>query len=146
FPRKFYEYDKNGDVVHYSPYNGEVLPGYMFTDTGFWDTFRSLFPFLNLMYPELNVKMQKGLVNAYKESGWLPEWASPGLRNIMVGNNSASVVADAYLKNPDAKYDIETLYEAVLNGANNQGPLTAVGRAGAEYYKELGYVPYDVGI
>src|SRR5690606_6581666 len=65
FPRKFYEYDENGDVVHYSPYNGEVLPGYMFTDTGFWDTFRSLFPFLNLMYPELNVKMQKGLVNAY---------------------------------------------------------------------------------
>src|SRR5690606_10275889 len=105
-----------------------------------------LFPFLNLMYPELNVKMQKGLVNAYKESGWLPEWASPGLRNIMVGNNSASVVADAYLKNPDAKYDIETLYEAVINGANNEGPLTAVGRAGAEYYKDLGYVPYDVGI
>jgi predicted alpha-1,2-mannosidase len=118
----------------------------MFTDTGFWDTFRSLFPFLNLMYPELNVKMQKGLVNAYKESGWLPEWASPGLRNIMVGNNSASVVADAYLKNPAAEYDIETLYEAVIHGANNQGPMTAVGRAGAEYYKELGYVPYDVGI
>lgn len=146
FPRKFYEYDENGEVVHYSPYNGEVLPGYMFTDTGFWDTFRSLFPFLNLMYPELNVKMQKGLVNAYKESGWLPEWASPGLRNVMVGNNSASVVADAYLKNPDAEYDIETLYEAVIHGANNEGPMTAVGRAGAEYYKELGYVPYDVGI
>lgn len=146
FPRKFYEYDENGEVVHYSPYNGEVLPGYMFTDTGFWDTFRSLFPFLNLMYPELNAKMQKGLVNAYKESGWLPEWASPGLRNIMVGNNSASVVADAYLKNPDAEYDIETLYEAVIHGANNEGPMTAVGRAGAEYYKELGYVPYDIGI
>lgn len=146
FPRKFYEYDENGDVVHYSPYNGEVLPGYMFTDTGFWDTFRSLFPFLNLMYPELNAKMQEGLVNAYKESGWLPEWASPGLRNIMVGNNSASVVADAYLKIPDAKYDIETLYEAVIHGANNAGPMTAVGRAGAEYYKDLGYVPYDVDI
>src|SRR5690606_29187998 len=90
--------------------------------------------------------MQKGLVNAYKESGWLPEWASAGLRNVMVGNNSASVVADAYLKNPDAEYDIETLYEAVIHGANNAGPLTAVGRAGAEYYKDLGYVPYDVDI
>jgi predicted alpha-1,2-mannosidase len=147
FPRKFYEYNAEGEVVHYSPYNGKVLPGYMFTDTGFWDTFRSLFPFLNLMYPELNVKMQKGLANAYKESGWLPEWASPGLRNIMVGNNSASVVADAYLKT-DGKfdYDIDLLYEALLNGANNEGPMTAVGRAGAEYYKDLGYVPYDVGI
>ncbi|WP_268224897.1 GH92 family glycosyl hydrolase [Sinomicrobium oceani] len=147
FPRKFFEYDENGEVVHYSPYNGEVLPGYMFTDTGFWDTFRSLFPFLNLMYPELNAQMQEGLANAYKESGWLPEWASPGLRNVMIGNNSASVVSDAYLKiDGKHKYDIETLYEALIHGANNAGPLTAVGRAGVDYYNKLGYVPYDVGI
>ncbi|MFD1769952.1 GH92 family glycosyl hydrolase [Sphingobacterium suaedae] len=145
FPRMFYEIDANGQVVHYSPYNGQVLPGYMFTDTGFWDTFRSLFPFLNLMYPEISEQMQDGLANAYRESGWLPEWASPGLRNVMVGNNSASVVADAWIKGIRSK-DIETLYEAVKHGANNAGPLTAVGRAGATYYNELGYVPYDVKI
>ena len=147
FPRKFYEYDAAGKVVHYSPYNGKVMPGYMFTDTGFWDTFRALFPFLNLMYPELVGHMQEGLANTYKESGWLPEWASPGLRNVMVGNNSASVVAEAYLKSGDAyDYDIDTLYDALLHGANNAGPLTAVGRTGADYYTELGYVPYDVDI
>ena len=147
FPRKFFEYDANGKVVHYSPYNGEVLPGYMFTDTGFWDTFRALFPFLNLMYPELNSQIQEGLANAYKEGGWLPEWGSPGLRNVMVGNNSASVVADAYLKNGiDQNYDIATLYEALIHGANNAGPLTAVGRSGVDYYNKLGYVPYDVDI
>ena len=55
-------------------YNGEVLPGYMFTDTGFWDTFRSLFPFLNLMFPSVNKEMQEGLINTYKESGFFPEW------------------------------------------------------------------------
>jgi len=147
FPRTFHEYDAQGQQLHYSPYNGKVLPGPMFTDTGFWDTFRSLFPFLNLMYPELNAQMQQGLANAYKESGWLPEWASPGLRNVMVGNNSASVVADAYLKlGKDHDYEIETLWEALVHGANNEGPLTAVGRAGAPHYNELGYVPYDVGI
>ncbi len=147
FPRKFFEYDLNGNVVHYSPYNGKVLPGYMFTDTGFWDTFRALFPFLNLMYPELNAQIQEGLANAYKEGGWLPEWGSPGLRNVMVGNNSASVVADAYLKNGNKQnYDIDTLYEALIHGANNAGPLTAVGRAGVDYYNKLGYVPYDVDI
>ncbi len=147
FPRKFFEYDIDGNVLHYSPYNGEVLPGYMFTDTGFWDTFRALFPFLNLMYPELNAQIQEGLANAYKEGGWLPEWGSPGLRNVMVGNNSASVVADAHLKSgQNHQYDIETLYEALIHGANNAGPLTAVGRAGANYYNKLGYVPYDVGI
>src|SRR5690606_31213640 len=98
FPRSFYEIGANGKPIHYSPYNGEVLPGYMFTDTGFWDTFRCLFPLLNLVYPDINTKIQEGLVNTYKEGGWLPEWASPGYRNIMVGNNSASVVADAYMK------------------------------------------------
>lgn len=87
FPRSFYEIDAQGQVMHYSPYNGEVLPGYMFTDTGFWDTFRCLFPFLNLMYPSMNAKMQEGLANTYKESGFLPEWASPGHRGCMVGNN-----------------------------------------------------------
>ncbi|MBC6991803.1 GH92 family glycosyl hydrolase [Hymenobacter sp. BT491] len=143
FPRKFYELDAAGNVVHYSPYNGQVLPGYLYTDTGFWDTFRSLFPFLNLMYPSVNAQMQAGLVNAYKEGGWLPEWASPGYRNVMVGNNSASVVADAYLKGGRG-YDINTLYEALVHGANNAGPLEAVGRAGVQYYNKLGYVPYDV--
>lgn len=146
FPRKFYEIDAEGNVVHYSPYNGEVLPGRMFTDTGFWDTFRSLFPLLNLLYPSMNTEMQEGLLNTYKESGFLPEWASPGHRGSMVGNNSASVVADAYIKGLRG-YDIETLYEAVVHGANNLHPtVSSVGRLGYEYYNSLGYVPYDVNI
>ena len=145
FPRKFFEIDASKQVVHYSPYNGKVLPGYMFTDTGFWDTFRSMFPFLNLMYPSLNAQMQEGLANAYKEGGWLPEWASPGLRSVMVGSNSASVIADAYLKGARG-YDINTLYEAVLKNSENEGPMDAVGRRGVAYYNKLGYVPYDVNI
>ena len=145
FPRKFFEFDAKGNVIHYSPYNGKVLPGYMFTDTGFWDTFRSLFPYLNLMYPSLAAQMQEGLINAYKESGWLPEWASPGLRDIMVGNNSASVVSEAYLKiGKEQSYDIETLYKALIHGANNAGPIKAVGRAGVKEYNSLGYVADDI--
>lgn len=146
FPRNLSEIDANGKVMHYSPYNGEVLPGYMFTDTGFWDTFRSLFPFLNFIYPSENTKMQEGLVNAYKESGFLPEWASPGHRSIMVGNNSASVVADAYLKGLRG-YDIETLWEALKHGANNVHPkVAASGRTGYEQYNSYGYIPNDVKI
>lgn len=146
FPRSFYEYDRAGNPIHYSPYNGEVLPGYMFTDTGFWDTFRSLFPLLNLVYPSMNAKMQEGLANTYKESGFLPEWASPGHRGCMVGNNSASVVADAYLKGVTT-HDPEVLWEAVVHGANSVHPhVPSTGRLGFEYYNELGYVPYDVNI
>ena len=145
FPRSFYEIDAKGQVMHYSPYNGEVRPGYMFTDTGFWDTFRCLFPFLNLMYPSMNLKMQEGLVNAYNESGFLPEWASPGHRECMVGNNSASVVTDAYIKGLRG-YDIETLWEALKHGANAHLRGTASGRLGYESYNQLGYVANNIGI
>ena len=145
FPQKHYEIDKEGNMVHYSPYNGKVLPGYMFAGTGFWDTFRALFPFLNLVYPSMNKEMQQWLVNAYKEGGFLPEWSSPGYRNVMIGNNSASVVADAYIKGLRG-YDIASLYDALLKDANTEGPMDAVARKGVKYYKELGYVPYDVKI
>ncbi|MDF2380333.1 GH92 family glycosyl hydrolase [Nostoc ellipsosporum NOK] len=145
FPQKHYELDAAGKPVHYSPYNGKILPGYLYAGTGFWDTFRSLYPLLNLLYPSVNAEMQEGLANAYKEGGWLPEWSSPGYRNSMIGNNSASVIADAYLKGLRG-YDIQTLYEGILKGTNNEGPLTAVGRKGVAFYNELGYVPYDVNI
>ena len=145
YPRKFYEYDAAGAIVHYSPYNGQVLPGYLFTDNGFWDTFRAVFPFFNVMYPTLTGQIMEGLVNTYKESGWLPEWASPGHRESMIGSNSASIVAEAYLKGARG-YDIHTLYEALLKNSEQEGPLTSVGRRGVKYYNQLGYVPYDVGI
>ena len=146
FPRKFYEIDRNGQIVHYSPYNGQVLPGYMYTDTGFWDTFRCLFPLLNLMYPSVNKEIQEGLINTYKESNFFPEWASPGHRGCMVGNNSASVLVDAYLKGVKVE-DVETLYKGLLYGTEHVHPeVSSTGRLGHEYYNKLGYVPYNVGI
>lgn len=145
FPQKHYEIDASGNMKHYSPYSSQVEDGYFFAGTGFWDTFRALFPLLNFVYPEINVEMQKGLVNAYKFGGFLPEWSSPGFRNVMVGNNSAAVVADAYIKGLRG-YDIETLWQALVKGAHEEGPLDAVGRKGAKYYNEIGYVPYNVGI
>lgn len=145
FPRKFYELDADNKIVHYSPYNGQVLPGYMFTDNGFWDTFRAVFPFFTLMYPELNSQIMEGLANTYKESGWLPEWASPGHRDCMIGSNSAVNIADSYLKGIRG-YDIETLYEAILKNSENAGPLRSVGRFGVEHYNTLGYIPSDVKV
>jgi predicted alpha-1,2-mannosidase len=146
FPRKFFEINDKNEVVHYSPYNGEVLPGYLFTDNGFWDTFRAVFPFFTLMYPELNGQIMEGLANTYKESGWLPEWASPGHRGCMIGSNSASLIADSYLKGIRG-FDIETLYQAILKNTESWNEqVTSVGRFGADYYNKLGYIPYNVGI
>lgn len=144
FPNKLYEVNAKGEIVHWSPYTGNTEKGYMFAGTGFWDTFRALYPFLNLVYPSISKEMQEGLINDYKEGGWLPEWSSPGYSDVMVGNNSASIVSEAYTKGLRG-YDIETLYQALIHGANNQGPR-GTGRVGVEYYNELGYVPYDVKI
>ena len=148
FPRKFYEYNEKNEIVHYSPYNGKVLPGYMYTDNGFWDTFRAVFPFFNLMYPELNKTIMEGLANTYKESGWLPEWASPGHRNCMIGSNSAPIIVDAFLKGNVFEKDKDILFEAILKNASQEAgrPVNSVGREGLNYYNDLGYVPYNVGI
>lgn len=146
FPRKFYEFSPTGEIFHYSPYSGKVESGYMYTDTGFWDTFRALFPLLNLLYPSVNGEIQKGLLNAYKESGFFPEWASPGHRDCMIGNNSASVLVDAYLKGVRVA-DTTTLYKGLWSGTLNVHPnVASTGRLGYEYYNALGYVPCDVGI
>ena len=145
FPRSFYEIDDKGNPIHYSPYNGQILPGYLFADTGVWDTFRCLFPFLNLVYPSMNEEMQAGLVNAYLESGYLPEWSSPGHRDCMIGQNSASVVADAYIKGIRVANQ-DKLWDAVTYGAHHHLDRSASGRVGHDYYDRLGYVPCNVGI
>jgi len=145
FPRKFYEVDAKGDTLHYSPYNGRVMPGILYADNGFWDTFRAQLPFLNLMYPNIVAEILRGLENVYKESGWLPEWFSPGHRDCMIGQHSASVIADAYLKGVRG-YDIGLLYEAIRKSTEGVGPVGSVGRKGFAQYNALGYVPCDVGI
>lgn len=147
FPRKIYEIDADGKPIHRSPYSGQVLPGRMYTDTGFWDTFRALFPLLNLVYPDVNAEIQEGLACAWLESGFLPEWASPGHRECMVGNNSASVVSDAIVKGVTPKVYAETLYQAMMSGRRRVHPAVgSTGRLGHEWYNALGYVPCDVGI
>ncbi len=146
FPRKLYEIDAEGNPIHYSPYNGQVLPGYMYTDTGFWDTFRSLFPLLNFAYPSTNAEIQSALACIAKENNLLPEWSSPGHRGCMVGQNSASVVADAYLKDVNTK-EAELLYNTLVYGTEHVHPEAhSSGRLGHEWYNSLGYIPYDVNV
>tara|TARA_B100001027_G_scaffold38232_1_gene23957 strand:+ start:6771 stop:9077 length:2307 start_codon:yes stop_codon:yes gene_type:complete len=146
FPRAFHEFDVNGKQIHYSPYNGKVLEGPLYTDNGFWDTFRAVFPFYTIFYPDkLGEIIQGIMVNPYKESGWLPEWSSPGHRDCMIGSNSASIIAEAYIKGIK-NFDIETAYEGVMNNSNNEGPLSSVGRKGVQFYNKLGYIPYDVNV
>jgi predicted alpha-1,2-mannosidase len=142
FPEQFTELDSLGRQVHYSPYDGKAHDGPLYTDSGFWDTFRAAHPLYTLLYPEVSIGIQRSLLNAVDESGWLPEWSSPGHRDIMIGENSFSLLADAWIKGL-RDFDIQKAVAAMVHDANNEGPLPAVGRNGVQYYNSLGYVPYD---
>lgn len=141
FPREFYEFDQTGTPVYYSPYDGKVHQGYMYTDNGFWDTFRAVHPLFTLVYPEVSERIMESLLNAYDQSGFLPEWCSPGHRACMIGNNSLSLLTDAWMKGI-RNFDEEKALNAMINQTTSQGRENSVGRHGFEEYHRLGYVPY----
>jgi predicted alpha-1,2-mannosidase len=142
FPNKFYELDGQGKKVYFSPYDGKVHEGVLYTDSGFWDTFRAAQPLYNLLYPEVNAEILQGVLNASAESGWLPAWASPGHRECMVGNNAFSLLADGWAKGVRS-FDAGKAVDAMVHDAYTNGPISTIGRHGAQYYHSLGYVPYS---
>ncbi len=77
FPHRFYELDANSQTVYFSPYDGEVHPGYLYTDTGFWDTFRAAHPLYNLLFPEISAEILQGLVNASTRAAGCPNGPAP---------------------------------------------------------------------
>ncbi len=142
FSRQFFEYDKDGNAYYYSPYDGKVHKGYMYTDTGFWDTFRAQFPLNALMYPKMHGQYMQALLDAQEQCGWLPSWSFPGEAGSMIGNHAISLLADAWAKGIRT-FDPEKALDAYLHEATNKGPWgPANGREGWKEYYQLGYVPY----
>ncbi|MEO8416786.1 MAG: glycoside hydrolase family 92 protein, partial [Ginsengibacter sp.] len=142
FSRQFYEFDKNGNPYYFSPYDGKVHTGYMFTDTGFWDTFRAQFPLNVLMYPTMHGRYMQALLDAQEQCGWLPSWSFPGEAGSMIGNHAISLLSDAWIKGIRT-FDPEKALQAYLHEATNKGPWgPSNGRDGWKEYYQLGFVPY----
>lgn len=142
FARKFYEIDENGAPYYYSPYDGKIHSGYMYTDTGFWDTFRGQFPLNALLSPEMHGRYVAALLDAYDQGGWLPSWSFPSEAGSMVGNHAISLLADAWAKNIRT-FDPKKALNAYFHEITNKGPYgPANGREGWKEYFTLGYVPY----
>ncbi len=142
FPRMFYEFDANGDKIHYSPYDGQVHTGEMVADNGFWDTFRAVYPFFTILFPERDAEILRGWINAYKEGGWFPKWSSPGYRDCMIGTHVESLIADAYFKGI-RDFDVNAAYAAMVKDGTEASDSGAYGRVGVKDYIKLGYVPCD---
>lgn len=142
FSRKFFELDAEGNPYYRSPYDGKIHKGYMYTDTGFWDTFRAQFPLNVLMYPTMHGQYMQALLAAQEQCGWLPSWSFPGEAGSMIGNHAISLLADAWVKGVRT-FDPKKALEAYYHEATNKGPWgPANGREGWKEYYVLGYVPY----
>ncbi len=142
FSRKFYEIDEHGDPYYYSPYDGGIHKGYMFTDTGFWDTFRGQFPLNAILSPKMHGRYVAALLDAYDQCGWLPSWSFPSEAGSMVGNHAISLLADAWAKGIRT-FNPEKALEAYFHEVTNKGPWgPANGRDGWKEYFTIGYVPY----
>lgn len=125
-----------------SPYDGQIYEGETFTDYSLWDTFRATHPLLTLLKPEFSGHLITGLLNGYKEGGWMPKWPNPGYTNCMMGTHGDAVIADAYVKGVE-NFDIKLAEEAMMKNAYEKGNYMAWGRLGIEDYCKLGYVPTD---
>ncbi|MCD7973152.1 MAG: GH92 family glycosyl hydrolase [Candidatus Azobacteroides sp.] len=142
FSRKFYERDENNNPYYYSPYDGKIYSGYMYTDNGFWDTFRSQFPLTNILHPTMQGQYMNALLDAQEQCGWLPSWSSPGETGGMIGNHAISLLTDAWVKGIRT-FDPERALKAYAHEAMNKGPWGgANGRQGWKEYFQLGYVTY----
>ena len=142
FSRKFYERKENGEPYYYSPYDGKIYDGYMYTDNGFWDTFRTQFPLTNILHPTMQGKYMNALLDAHDQCGWLPSWSQPGETGGMIGNHAISLLADAWAKGIRT-FDPERALKAYAHEAMNKGPWGgANGRIFWKEYFQLGYVPY----
>jgi predicted alpha-1,2-mannosidase len=142
FSHEFFEYDKTGKPYYYSPYDGKIHDGYMYTDNGFWDTFRAQFPLNCILHPKMEGQYTEALLDAQEQCGWMPAWSQPGETGGMLGNHAISLITDAWVKGIRV-VDPERALKAYYHEATNKGPWGgANGRPFNKQYFDLGYIPY----
>lgn len=144
WPRRFYEIDEKGEIVHLNMHSGKVEKGYMYTDNGFWDTFRTVYPLLSVLDTNIYAEMAEGFYNYYKDSGWLPKWLCPDNFNCMPGMLIEATLSDAVVKEIVTGELAEKIFEAMLHDGECACEDAGVGREGLSAYRKFGYVPYTV--
>lgn len=142
FPQTFYERDQSGQKIHYDTLAKTIKPGPLYTNNGFWDTYKTVYPLFSLIAVEQLEDMLEGFLNSFKESGFLPKWLSPDERGLMPGTLIDAVIADACVKGirPDLMPEFLT---AMKKAASIQSPNPNYGRQGTADYLKYGYVPSE---
>ena len=144
YPTKYYETTRDGVNLHVNQENGQVIEGIMYTNNGFWDTYRTVYPLYSIIAPEKCTEIVRGWLNFYDDTGYLPRWPSPCEENCMPGTLVEAVIADAVVKGLLSKKDCERALVAMRKNAEVQSDCKKQGRKCVREYTEKGYVPYDL--
>lgn len=144
FPRNMCEYDRDGRKKHYSPADGKIYDGPLYSDNGFWDTYKTVYPLYSIIASDEYRDMCDGFLNFYKESGWLPRWMNPGAVDCMPGTSIDNLFADAVEKGiVTDRQTIELMLESMLRHATTESPDPKYGREGIADYIKYHYVTRD---
>ena len=142
FPQTFYEVNEQGENIHKDLASGTINPGLLFTNNGFWDTFRTSFPLFALIIPEYYRQFLEGFLNSYRDTGYLPKWLAPDERGMMPGTLIDGLLADSASKDMAPEFEEEFL-KAMIETATKADPKAINGRHGLSQYQELGYLSTD---
>ena len=142
FPQTFYEVNEQGENIHMDLAVGTIKPGLLFTNNGFWDTFRTSFPLFSLIIPERYRQFLEGFLNSYRDTGYLPKWLAPDERGMMPGTLIDGLIADSACKDLAPELEDEFL-KAMIETATKADPKAINGRHGLAQYQELGYLSTD---
>ena len=142
WPRRFYELDEDGRAIHVNTATGERASGVLYTDNGFWDTFRTVYPLYSLLDRELYSEMAEGFYNYYVDTGWLPKWVCPHNVSCMPGMLVEATLSDAVVKDVVSETLAEKILEAMLKDGECDSGKAGVGRINLSDYRKYGYLPY----
>ena len=142
FPQTFYEVNEQGENIHMGLASGTIKPGLLYTNNGFWDTFRTSFPLFALIIPEYYHQFLEGFLNSYRDTGYLPKWLAPDERGMMPGTLIDGLIADSACKGMAPELEEEFL-KAMIETATKADPKAVNGRHGLAQYQELGYLSTD---
>ena len=144
YPNKFYEIGADGLPYHVVPQTGEIKKGVAYTNNGFWDTYRTVYPLYSIFRPEILEEIVRGYLNIYDDIGVLPRWLCPSEANYMPGTLIESVFADLIAKDILSEETKNRVLKAVLKNVEHISDEKLVARKCAKEYNSLGYVPCDM--
>ena len=140
--------DVNGDYPgfseNYTIHNTKDFDYY--GDFSNWDIYRAQMPLLSLVAPKEYNDMVKSLITMAEQGDWLPIFPMwNNYTSAMIGDHSASIIADAYLKGFD--FDIEKAYKYMRKNAfetsDPENYIDGKGRRALESYNQFGYIPLE---